>query len=490
MVHGTDSPTSLSPLATARSLGSRTASRLLAAAALVGVSFSLVSGQVVRLPLPGQGGGLLPSDGAVVVLAVAAGAVAWQTRRLVMSAVHYTLLWTPFAAVSAGLVIVFAPTLPPGAGAIAAAYWVRLFAGVLVLPALLELTLVVTPAALHRTVRWTMAALLLFGALQLFLLPNLQSLVPAGWDPHQGRLVSTWLDPNYFGAACVMMACYAAAWSLNTLSGKAQSTKLKSQILPNSEKRNTPPRLVRAFGRVFTVLFGFWTVWIPRIHSGKLARVWSFFLIAASLAALLATQSRGSFIAAAAAALIFIPAAAPSLQRLSASRRRAVSILAIAAALTVAAAMPLLHQRLTGLLWPDATYNLRRDALSAVWPLAREHTLLGVGYNTYQFTARQVGLINDFTVHSRAGADNSYLTLWITTGLPGLVLFLLPAAAVTRSLIVRAWRTADPYPAAAAAAAAALAVHALFVNSLLYSHLLLILSLIIAAALSQRNNST
>ena len=34
---------------------------------------SLVTGQLIRLPLPGQGGGLLPSDLAVVVIILIAG---------------------------------------------------------------------------------------------------------------------------------------------------------------------------------------------------------------------------------------------------------------------------------------------------------------------------------------------------------------------------------------------------------------------------------
>ncbi|KKQ67138.1 MAG: hypothetical protein US86_C0001G0065 [Candidatus Daviesbacteria bacterium GW2011_GWA2_38_24] len=40
----------------------------------------------------------------------------------------------------------------------------------------------------------------ILGLLQLIVYPNLDSLTSFGYDPHQGRLVSTWLDPNFLGA--------------------------------------------------------------------------------------------------------------------------------------------------------------------------------------------------------------------------------------------------------------------------------------------------
>lgn len=46
----------------------------------------------------------------------------------------------------------------------------------------------------------TCAVYLFLGAVQLVVFPDLAILVPYGWDPHQMRIVSTFLDPNFSGA--------------------------------------------------------------------------------------------------------------------------------------------------------------------------------------------------------------------------------------------------------------------------------------------------
>lgn len=46
----------------------------------------------------------------------------------------------------------------------------------------------------------------LIGILQFILIPDLSFLVPFGWDPHQKRLVSTLLDPNFTGGLLVILS--------------------------------------------------------------------------------------------------------------------------------------------------------------------------------------------------------------------------------------------------------------------------------------------
>jgi hypothetical protein len=50
----------------------------------------------------------------------------------------------------------------------------------------------------------SIVAVAVLGLIQLVLIPNLAFLEPLGYDPHYLRLVSTWLDPNFLGAALVM----------------------------------------------------------------------------------------------------------------------------------------------------------------------------------------------------------------------------------------------------------------------------------------------
>ena len=39
----------------------------------------------------------------------------------------------------------------------------------------------------------------ILGFVQLILFPDFSFMSQYGWDPHQGRLLSTWYDPNFLG---------------------------------------------------------------------------------------------------------------------------------------------------------------------------------------------------------------------------------------------------------------------------------------------------
>src|SRR5690606_10701527 len=50
-----------------------------------------------------------------------------------------------------------------------------------------------------RLLVWVGMAVVIAGFLQLYVLPDIGILTAFGWDPHVGRLLSTFLDPNYLG---------------------------------------------------------------------------------------------------------------------------------------------------------------------------------------------------------------------------------------------------------------------------------------------------
>ena len=212
-----------------------------------------------------------------------------------------------------------------------------------------------------------------------------------------------------------------------------------------------------------------------------------------AVAALLFTQSRTSLIALAGSALLLSPLILFRFLPLEFTRRiggegeyspkaREGVVVALVSSLVLclllgALGFLALGDRALGLFTLDATAQLRLNALKEVWHLAEEHSLLGVGVGAYQFAARETGLIGDFAIHSRAGADNSWLTLWITTGLPGVVLFALIWSTIARQLLARrslgeGW--------AALLSLLALFIHSQFINSFLYSHILITLAVIIA----------
>src|SRR5688572_26908139 len=89
---------------------------------------TLVAGQLVRLPLPGQGGGLLLSDVAVVLILGQAG---WQLRQRVKPPVsalawHVWLLTVPFSCWSLWNLLIHTSELSHGQLLVALSYWVRL----------------------------------------------------------------------------------------------------------------------------------------------------------------------------------------------------------------------------------------------------------------------------------------------------------------------------------------------------------------------------
>ena len=54
----------------------------------------------------------------------------------------------------------------------------------------------------------------ILGFVQLIIFPDFSSMVPEGWDPHIGRLLSTWFDPNLLGGLFAFLALLVIAQML------------------------------------------------------------------------------------------------------------------------------------------------------------------------------------------------------------------------------------------------------------------------------------
>lgn len=416
--------------------------RVLADAALWFLGLSLIVGQLLRLPLWGQSGGLLVSDIAVVATLASAyvkylsrSAAPASANRLLTT--HYSLLTTPFIIWSLLTLAAAASSLAPRELTIAFSYWLRTSFYLTLLPTLLYLT---RDPRYYRTLTHSFigagGALVVLGLLQVFFLPNVAvfpsfilTIAGGGWDPHEGRLVSTWLDPNFFGAFAVIFLFYVS-----------------------------PKKTVgHAFLSVLTV------------------------------AALILTQSRSSFVALTLTLLGLSPLILLGLTRQHSKNRLALcaSLLSIVV-LTLSIAALALGDRLAGLFSYDPNVQARMEALTAIWRLAQEAPLFGVGYNAWQFTALRAGLASDLTLHSRAGTDNSWLTLLVTTGLPGLFLFAAPWLTLATTTTRRWLLLLDPASLAALLSIFFLALHAQFVNSFLYAHLLITLACVCALSAPPR----
>ncbi len=415
---------------------------------------SLIIGQLVRIPLPGQGGGFLVSDIATVVVLITASAIVIRNRgkvgknkkflNIFVACAVLFIIWSLFT------LLLRVQDIGVGGSLIAASYWVRLSTHLMLIPALLVMCEDEgIRRFLNKALLLTIAALTLIGLLQIAALPNVQDLPhlisSAGWDPHESRLVSTWLDPNFFGA--------------------------------------------------------FLAISIPFISIQNMAGRKKTILLTLTIAALLFTKSRSALAAMAIAGVVFIPLVIIVSGHYVRHKKRLITYVALLAPWLIAAlifALVLLGSRASGFWQYDPTVNLRLVSLAAAWKeLAQSNIGVGVGYNAYQFAAQKAGLVSNYSIHSRAGADNSFLTLLITTGLPGLILFLIPWVAIMHKLfqktIILLRRTGSLQSAlqllAAAASVLILFIHAQVVNSFLYSHLLITLPIIVALAISRTINT-
>ena len=400
---------------------------------------SLLAGQTVRLPVPGQPAGLLLSDIAVVIVLVSAFFQVRQAHQLMVKG--HALLVALFISWSLLSLAINSPRLGLEFSAIAFAYWLRLSAYLLLLPALL--LLFKKPAVKQASERYfitTMALLSVLGFLQMYFLPDL-SVLNSGWDPHFGRLVSTWYDPNFIGAAFSIALLFFASKLLDAIKEQKQS---KASILA-----------------LTTLLL---------------------------LLALLLTKSRSSLIALFATGVTYSPVLVVALAKKTVVSRPVVLVNIISVLFLLAvSSYALLGDRAVGLLTWDDTVQARATGYKDAWRLARQNQAIGVGYNAYQYAAMQAGKSSGFSLHSRAGSDSTFLTLIITTGLLGAGLFLCYWLFLARNLLAEWFKTSSFPSLSASAGVVFLLIHSLFVNSFLYGHLLIVLTVTIALCLPSRS---
>lgn len=251
----------------------------------------------------------------------------------------------------------------------------------------------------------------------------------AGWDPHPGRLFSTWLDPNLLGGLFVMALAVLVS----------------------------VPAIPRVAARLFLLV------------AGILLTV-----------ALVLTQSRTSLVA-------LLAVLGLSFGLLRPWRRWFPLVTAAAAGLLL---VPSFVARIQHLNVTDPTVALRVQS----WSQALEHfsqaPLFGVGYNAYGFEQLMAGNIASLALHSRGGADNSFLTFGATTGLWGITFLLFLLNALVWVLLRKTKeQRGGVLPAMALLAFSGMVVHAQFVHSLVYIHLLVPLTLLLSGSMHPPKDS-
>ena len=267
----------------------------------------------------------------------------------------------------------------------------------------------------------------ILGFLQLAYLPSFYDLEMnlEGWDPHIGRLLSTWFDPNYVGGYLAFVSTLFIALALHFRQIRHQR---------------------KFWGFAALVLVGLIALYLTFSRSAYLA-----FLIALGILALL--KSRKLLVA----ALVIILVAFGFSSRVQERTMEAVD--SGKAFLGLDSQKPL-----------DPTAELRLFSWKFATEIISDHPWAGIGFNRYKYEInnRGHGLLSD---HASSGSDSSLLTIWATGGIFALLSFLAIGFVATAITIRRSWKRHDLKSALDAGFLAGLGgmmIHSIFVNSLLY----------------------
>lgn len=281
----------------------------------------------------------------------------------------------------------------------------------------------------------------LLGFIQLILFPNMSQIVAIatsdvaslqGLDPHQQRLVSVFLEPNHLAGYFIIFT--AALLSLAVV------------------ERNRRTKLV-------------WLV--------------SSVLV---LTAMALTQSRAGFIGLATAGLF-----------MSKSKNRKPILIALGVIMIVVLLSPKTSSKLKGIFYSDSSSDaiveicgikFRPDGSAAarlgVWSDAGRtiavNPVIGCGYNAYKFASARANNRQPSVNRGEAGAANSYLTLFATTGIIGLIAYL----GIIFGMVRRFSKAAEKYQGtlagalsfAVATSVIGLAIHATTIESLFFPQIM------------------
>lgn len=272
---------------------------------------------------------------------------------------------------------------------------------------------------------YTGVILSILGFLQLILFPDFSFMAQYGWDPHQGRLLSTWYDPNFLGGFLGLSLLVVLARVL---------VYLKEESLLKNQRQ---------------IIF-----WL----SGS-----SIIFIALFL-----TYSRSALLA-------FV--IGMSVLTLFYSKKTLIIMMILMSLGIVSNSR--LQERVMGIITVDVTASLRiQNWLETIQDIEK-NPVLGIGYNTIKYQT-----IKESSLNSASGRDSSLLTLWLTGGIIGLGIFISMIFSKILDWVQKFLETKLKIEKAMTLASisgmALILVHSMFVNSIFFPHILLFIIFLFA----------
>ncbi len=271
---------------------------------------------------------------------------------------------------------------------------------------------------------WIVGIIIFMGYLQFYIMPDIGKFSTAGgFDPHIGRLLGTWMDPNFIGGLL--------AFIIPVIIGVFYEKK--------SEKNVSQKALI--FLIIF-VLFLLYADFLTFSRSGYVALVLGmlfFFLLRDPKIILLG--------------IIVMTFGVLSNDR---AKTRVTDLMGTLSSVLL---------RETDEV--DATAKLRVVSWQKSFSLWGKFPILGVGYNTYRYKAAEEGIVDEEDF-SAGGSDSTILTILVTTGILGFLAFLYFYFSLWFGNLIRYFKTQNTLYLGFVAGISGLFIHSIFVNSFLF----------------------
>lgn len=261
--------------------------------------------------------------------------------------------------------------------------------------------------------------ILLLGFVQFFLYPNLQNLYYLGWDEHNYRMFTVFLDPNFAGAFFVLFTIY---------------------ILGQIYKTNRIADKYKFFFLSVLALVNFAAIFLTYSRSAIL-------MLSVSLITLFILINKKKFI------YVFI----------------------LTFTIIIAIISPTFDKENTNLLRTTSSLARINSYMKAI-EVIKINPFIGIGFNAYRYIDVEENITStkiNYQEHAGAGVDNSFLFVFATTGIIGLLSYIYFWYTVLKRAIYLKTKSSNIEAIIVIGSTIGLLINSFFINSLFYPSLLL-----------------
>lgn len=158
-------------------------------------------------------------------------------------------------------------------------------------------------------------------------------------------------------------------------------------------------------------------------------------------------------------------------------KKRAVLLISLWVVIMAFLAVPRIQTRISGITDPQDSASYRLISWRNTWEIVKENWIFGIGYNSFRYAQRNYGFLDDtaFESHSSAGSDSSLLLALATNGILGFAFLTAFYVSALIDSMRRKNLTEVGY-------IVGLLGSSMFVNSLFYPQMFMIVLIILVAA--------